>query len=98
MWAFMTRCRSSAGSVYHSRFLSRGYTNRYLRSDVQISGRASDSEYGERFVIARYEWGMLDHFARPLWARTTWNVWSSSTIGLWLSSSRSTSPRVPTVE
>src|SRR6266545_2190417 len=38
------------------------------------------------------------HFASPLWARTTWKVWISSRIGLWASSRRSVSPRVPTVE
>ncbi len=36
--------------------------------------------------------------ARPLWLSTTWKVWMSSRIGLWLSSSRSVSARVPTVE
>ena len=36
--------------------------------------------------------------ARPLWPSTTWKVWMSSRTGLWLSSSRSVSPRVPTVE
>src|SRR4051812_32866098 len=41
---------------------------------------------------------MVDQRARPLWLRTTWKVWMSSRIGLWLSSIRSVSPRVPTVE
>src|SRR6266540_3998524 len=41
---------------------------------------------------------MLIHFASPLWASTTWKVWISSRIGLWASSRRSVSPRVPTVE
>src|SRR6266511_5786925 len=36
--------------------------------------------------------------ASPLWPRTTWKVWMSSSVGLWLSSIRSVSPRVPTVE
>src|SRR3954469_11512728 len=41
---------------------------------------------------------MVDQRARPLWLRTTWKVWMSSRVGLWLSSIRSVSPRVPTVE
>src|SRR3954469_11449456 len=41
---------------------------------------------------------MVAQRARPLWLRTTWKVWMSSSAGLWLSSIRSVSPRVPTVE
>ena len=41
---------------------------------------------------------VVDHWARPLCASTTWNLWISSRCGLWLTSRMSQSPRVPTVE
>src|SRR3954467_3160052 len=41
---------------------------------------------------------MSHHFIRPLWARTTWNSWMRSRFVACVSSMRSVSPRVPTVE
>jgi AcrR family transcriptional regulator len=70
-----------------------------LATSLLLSGTiARQAEYGERFVIARYECGVDIHLANPLWARTTWKVWMSSSTGLCESSSRSASPLVPMVE
>ena len=72
--------------------------NAYLCFEVSSSGRVSESEYWDGFVIARYEYGIDAHLARPLCARTTWKEWISCRCGLWVTSRRSVSPLVPTVE
>ena len=41
---------------------------------------------------------MEHHFISPLCASTTWNSWIRSRFVAWLSSIRSVSPRVPTVD
>src|SRR3712207_599257 len=48
--------------------------------------------------MARNEWGIEHHCIRPLWERTTWNSWIRSRFVACVSSMRSQSPRVPTVE
>src|ERR1700737_1365709 len=97
MCSCMIRQRSSAGSPYHARVLTNGYTNRYLACAGRTSRRDS-SEYSEGLVIARNEYGTVHHFISPLCASTTWNSWIRSRFCAWLSNIRSASPRVPTSE
>ena len=66
---------------------------------MQISGRPTPPRSRARaWSSPGRSGGWSAQRASPLWPRTTWKVWRSSRIGLWLSSSRSVSPRVPTVE
>src|SRR5579864_577483 len=97
MCSCMIRQRSSAGSEYHARVLTNGYTNRYLPWAGRTSRRDS-SEYSEGLVMARNEYGVAHHFINPLWASTTWNSWIRSRFWAWVRSIRSASPRVPTSE
>src|SRR5580693_8770534 len=93
----MIRQRSCAGSAYHSRDFTNGYTNTYLPRKPRGITRSS-SEYSELLRIPRNEYGICAHRIRPLCASTTWNSWMRSRFSASETSSSSASPRVPTSE
>ncbi len=93
----MIRQRSSAGSAYHARDFTNGYTNTYLPRNPRGVVRSS-SEYSEDLRIPRNEYGICAHFISPLWPSTTWSSWMRSRFSASAISSSSASPRVPTSE
>ena len=97
IWPCMIRQRSSAGSAYHSRDFTNGYTNTYLPRKPRGFTRSS-SEYSEDLRMPRNEYGISAHFIKPLWSSTTWNSWMRSRFSASEMNSRSASPRVPTSE